>query len=60
MDIDEVYWTHIDHNWTMHGHMKYIGDAPPSSLMDSTTSPKLKTTKGKGVGARSWFATFQG
>jgi len=24
-------------------------DAPPSSLMDSTTSPKVKTTKGKGV-----------
>jgi len=28
-------------------------DTPPSSLMDSTTSPKLKTTKGEGVGARS-------
>jgi len=27
-------------------------DAPPSSLMDSTASPKVKTTKG-GVGARS-------
>jgi hypothetical protein len=28
-------------------------DTPPSSLMDSTASPKVKTTKGKGVGARS-------
>jgi len=28
-------------------------DAPPSSLMDSTTSPKVKTTKGEGVGAHS-------
>ncbi len=37
----------------MHGHMKYIGDAPPSSLMDLIASPKLKTTEGKGVGVRS-------
>jgi hypothetical protein len=28
-------------------------DAPPSSLMDSTTSPKMKTTKGEEVGACS-------
>jgi hypothetical protein len=28
-------------------------DTPPSSLMDSIVSPKVKTTKGKGVGARS-------
>jgi hypothetical protein len=28
-------------------------DTPLSSLMDSTTSPKMKTTKGEGVGARS-------
>jgi len=26
-------------------------DAPPSSLMDSITSPKVKKTKGEGVGA---------
>ncbi len=24
-------------------------DAPPSSLMDSTASPKVKTTEGKGI-----------
>jgi hypothetical protein len=28
-------------------------DAPPSSLMDSTVSPKVKTTEGEGVGVRS-------
>jgi hypothetical protein len=28
-------------------------DTPPSSLMDSTASPKKKTTEGKGVGVRS-------
>jgi len=28
-------------------------DAPPSSLKDSITNPKVKTTKGEGVGARS-------
>jgi hypothetical protein len=28
-------------------------DAPPNSLMDSTANPKVKTTKEKGVGARS-------
>ncbi len=31
--------------------MKY--DAPSCSLMDSTMSPKMKTMKGEGVGARS-------
>jgi hypothetical protein len=25
-------------------------NAPPSSLMDSTTNPKVKTTEGEGVG----------
>jgi hypothetical protein len=28
-------------------------DTPPSSLMDSTVSPKVKTSEGKGVGVRS-------
>jgi hypothetical protein len=28
-------------------------DAPPSSLMDSTVNPKVKTTKGEKVGAHS-------
>jgi hypothetical protein len=28
-------------------------DAPPSSLMDSNASPKVKTMEGKGVGACS-------
>jgi hypothetical protein len=32
-------------------HMK--DDAPPSSLMDSTVSPKGKIVKGEGVGACS-------
>jgi hypothetical protein len=31
----------------------FFYDAPPSSLMDSITSPKVKTTKGKGVGVCS-------
>jgi len=30
-----------------------LADAPPSSSMDSTTNPKMKTMKGKGIGARS-------
>jgi hypothetical protein len=30
-----------------------ISDAPPSSLMDPTTNPKVQTTKGEGVGAHS-------
>jgi hypothetical protein len=28
-----------------------MNDAPASSLMDSTMSPKVKTTEGKGVGS---------
>jgi hypothetical protein len=28
-------------------------DAPPSSLMDSTTNPKVKTTEGEKIGVRS-------
>jgi len=30
-----------------------VGDAPPSSLMDSTSNPKVKTMEGEGVGVRS-------
>jgi len=32
-----------------------LSDTPPSSLMDSTVSPKVKTTEGEGegIGARS-------
>ncbi len=35
-------------------------DAPPSSLMDSTTSPKVKTMKGKKVGAHSLARSTSG
>jgi len=35
-------------------------DALPSSLMDSTTSPKVKTSKEKGVGARSLACNILG
>ncbi len=40
-------------------NFKLIIDAPPSSLMDSTTSPKVNTTK-EGVGHVLWLATLQG
>jgi len=33
--------------------MIILFDALPSSLMDSTMSPKVKTIKGEGVGAHS-------
>jgi hypothetical protein len=33
--------------------LQALYDTPPSSLIDSTTNPKVKTTKGKGVRARS-------
>jgi hypothetical protein len=32
---------------------------PPSSLMDSTTSPKVKITKGEGVGVHSLLVAFR-
>jgi hypothetical protein len=35
-------------------------DAPPSSLMDSTTNPKVKTIKGKRVGRAPWLAKLRG
>jgi len=35
-------------------------DAPPSSLMDSTTSPKVKTPEGERVGARSLACSISG
>jgi hypothetical protein len=34
----------------MIGFVNYIFDTPPSSLMDSSVSPKMKTTKEKKVG----------
>ncbi len=36
------------------------GDAPLSSLIDSTMSPKVKTTKGEGVGAHSLVRSTSG
>jgi hypothetical protein len=38
---------------TLSTHPTNVHEAPLNSLMDSTTSPKVKTTEGKGVGARS-------
>jgi hypothetical protein len=35
-------------------------DAPPSSLMDSIASPKVKITKGERVGARSLVRSILG
>jgi hypothetical protein len=35
-------------------------DTPPSSLMDSTVSPNVKTTEGKGVRARSLVHNISG
>jgi len=32
--------------------LQYSYDTPLIFLMDSTTNPKVKTTKGKGIGAR--------
>jgi hypothetical protein len=34
-------------------YMGYICDAPPSSLRDSTLSPKMKTSEREGIGASS-------
>jgi hypothetical protein len=35
-------------------------DAPPSSLMDSTASPKKKIMEGEGVEVSSLVVTLQG
>jgi hypothetical protein len=35
-------------------------DAPPSSLMDSTKNPKVKTMEGKRVGVRSLICNTSG
>ncbi len=35
-------------------------DTPPSSLMDSTASPKVKTMKGEGVGVRYLVCSILG
>jgi len=33
-------------------------DRPPSSMMDSTMSPRMKITKGEKLGCVPWFATL--
>ncbi len=33
-------------------------DAPPNSWIDSITGPKVKATKGQGIGHALWLATF--
>jgi hypothetical protein len=37
-----------------------MDDTPPSSLMDSTVSLKVKTMKGKELGHTPWLAHFEG
>jgi hypothetical protein len=37
-----------------------IVDVPPSSLMDSIASPKVKTIEGEGVGHVPWLVAFRG
>jgi hypothetical protein len=50
---DFSHLLNLFNQWIFHDSI--TNDAPPSSLMDLTTSPKMKTTKGKGVGVRSWL-----
>ncbi len=50
----------IPKTWHMLLSTKKFIDAPPNSLMDSFTSPKVKTTQGKGVGARSLACSILG
>jgi hypothetical protein len=38
---------------TFNHNFKVVYDALPSSLMDSIASPKVKTTEGEGIEARS-------
>jgi hypothetical protein len=40
--------------------LQKICDAPPSSLMESTLSPKVKKTKEEGVGAQSLACNILG
>jgi hypothetical protein len=44
----------------VHKAPKHGIDAPRSSLMDSITNPKVKTTKGEGVRERFWLAALRG
>jgi hypothetical protein len=41
-------------------HQMTHPQAPPSSLMDSTSSPKAKTTEGEKVGHALWLTTLWG
>jgi hypothetical protein len=53
----QVYWSHA----TININNKYnILDGPPSSLMDSTMNPKVKTSKGKGIGVCSLACNTSG
>jgi len=40
--------------------MPRMNDAPPSSLMDSTMSPKVKTTEGEGIRHVLWLKALWG
>jgi hypothetical protein len=50
MNIALLHLSPINIFW---GIINKSNDTPPSSLMDSTMSPKVKTTKGKGIKAHS-------
>jgi hypothetical protein len=49
LKIDVLKMEHAFH----FGYCKVFNDTPPDSMMDSIANPKVKTTKGEGVGTRS-------
>ncbi len=48
------------YNYVFKGFNFKVFDALPSSFMDSTMSPKVKTTKGEGIGVHSLIHSTSG
>jgi hypothetical protein len=52
-DLDSIMFKiqlRVVHKFNHNVVTRSLPNAPPNSLMDSTTSPKVKTIKGEGVG----------
>ncbi len=66
MDLSSIIvYLHIFHfiymcSWFLQTKLPISYGTPPSSLIDSTASPKVKTTEGQGVGVRFLVRSISG
>jgi hypothetical protein len=61
MELGDENFKNMKYNQNLQQHLGELKcDAPPSSLMDSTVSPKMKIVEGERVGRAPWLVALRG